>query len=78
MVRTTPDGGTDALTHGRTHIHRTKIVTAMSPLPASGLDKNNSAVIYTEMTCAMKDICDFFCLVIFKLIKFEAHYKSFA
>ena len=29
-----------ALTHGRTHIHRTKIVTTMSRLPASGLDKN--------------------------------------
>ena len=26
--------------HGRTHIHRTKIVTAMSWLPASVLDKN--------------------------------------
>ena len=25
-------------THGRTHIHRTKIVTTMSRLPASGLD----------------------------------------
>ena len=27
-------------THGCTHIHRTKIVTTMSHLPASGLDKN--------------------------------------
>ena len=26
-------------THGRTHIHRTKIVTTMSRLPGSGLDK---------------------------------------
>ena len=32
MVRTNSDG--------RTHIHRTKIVTTMSRLPASGLDKN--------------------------------------
>ena len=32
MVRTNP--------HGRTHIHRTKIVTTMCRLPASGLDKN--------------------------------------
>ena len=32
---------TDALTHGRTHIHRTKIVTTMSRLPASGLDKKD-------------------------------------
>ena len=39
-VRTNPDGRTDVLTHGRTHIHRTKIVTTMSHLPASGLDKN--------------------------------------
>ena len=29
-------------THGRTHIHRTKIVTTKSRLPASGLDKNDS------------------------------------
>ena len=35
MVRTNPDG----CKHGRTHIHRTKIVTTMSRLPASGLDK---------------------------------------
>ena len=28
-------------THGRTHIHRTKIVTTMSRLPVSGIDKNN-------------------------------------
>ena len=27
-------------THGHTHIHRTKIVTTMSRLPASGLEKN--------------------------------------
>ena len=40
MVRAKPDGRADALTHVRTHIHRTKIVTAMSRLPASGLDKN--------------------------------------
>ena len=40
MVRTNSDGRTDTLTHGRTHIHRTKIVTTMSRLPASGLDKN--------------------------------------
>ena len=40
MVWTNPDGSTDALTNGRTHIHRTKIVTTMSHLPASGLDKN--------------------------------------
>ena len=33
MVRTNPDG--------RTHIHRMKIVTTMSRLPASGLEKNN-------------------------------------
>ena len=32
---------TDALTYGRTHIHRTKTVTTMSRLPASGLDKND-------------------------------------
>ena len=42
MVRTNLDGSTDALTQGRTHIHRTKIVTTMSRLPASGLDKNNA------------------------------------
>ena len=29
---------TDGHTHGRPHIHRTKIVTTMSRLPASGLD----------------------------------------
>ena len=40
MVRTNSDGRTDALTHGRTHIHPTKIVTTMSRIPASGLDKN--------------------------------------
>ena len=40
MVRTNPDGCTEALTHGCTHIHRTKIVTTMSHLPAIGLDKN--------------------------------------
>ena len=38
MVRTNPDGRTDA----RTHIHRTKIVTTMCRLPASGLDKSVS------------------------------------
>ena len=40
MVRTNPDGRTDALLHGRTHIHGTKIITSMSRLHASGLDKN--------------------------------------
>ena len=39
MVRTNLDG--------RTHIHRTKIVTTMSHLPASGLDKNY--VTYGQM-----------------------------
>ena len=33
-----PDGGT----YGRTHIHRTNIVTTMSRLPAIGLHKNHS------------------------------------
>ena len=42
MVQTNLDGRTDVLTHGRTHKHRTKIVTTMSRLPASGLDKNVS------------------------------------
>ena len=35
-------------THGRAHIHRTKIVTTMSRLPASGLDKNQ-----TGMSCSL-------------------------
>ena len=34
-------GHTDALTYGRTHMHRTKIVTTMSRLHASRLDKND-------------------------------------
>ena len=33
MVQTNPDG--------RTHIHRTKIVTTMSRLPAEGLENKN-------------------------------------
>ena len=33
-------------THGRTHIHRTKIVTTMSRLPASGLDKNRRSCFF--------------------------------
>ena len=33
MVRTVPDG--------RTHIHRKQIVTTISRLPASGLEKND-------------------------------------
>ena len=37
MLQTNPD----ERTHGRTHIHRTKIVTTMSGLPASGLDKKS-------------------------------------
>ena len=32
----------DGRTDGRTDIHRTKIVTTMSRLPASGLDNNNN------------------------------------
>ena len=35
-------GRTHARMHRRTHIHQTKIVRAMSRLPASGLDKNVS------------------------------------
>ena len=39
---------TDARTrHGCMHIHQTKIVTTMSRLPASGLDKN----VQTTPTC---------------------------
>ena len=36
------DAPMEALMHGRTHIHRTKIVTTMSCLPASRLDKKIS------------------------------------
>ena len=35
-------------THGHTHIHRTKIVTTMSSLPASGLDKNTDTAILRD------------------------------
>ena len=35
----------EAQIHGRTHIHRTKIVTTMSRQPASGLDKNYPSII---------------------------------
>ena len=44
-------------THGRTHIHWTKIVATMSRLPASGLDKkwkfvfSNSQPTYNNTTC---------------------------
>ena len=46
-------------THGCRHIHRTKIVTTMSRLPASGLDKNKdmrSSHSYTRLsmlTCSI-------------------------
>ena len=48
MARTNPDGRTDALTHGRTHIHRTKIVTTMSRL----LDKNDLDIYFSNSLIA--------------------------
>ena len=39
-------------TDGRTHIHRTKIVTTMSRLPASGLD-NTSTCPQCKNKCAI-------------------------
>ena len=44
MVRTNPDG--------HTHIHQTKIVMTMSPLPASGLD-NNRDIRKCQSFCTM-------------------------
>ena len=52
MVRTNPDGRT----HGRTHIQRTKIVTAMSRLPASGLDKNHDFRGRWDAVCRIADL----------------------
>ena len=39
MTQTNPDGHTQACMHTRTHIHLSKIVTAMSRFTASGLYK---------------------------------------
>ena len=46
-------------THGRTHVHRTKIVTTMSRLPASGLDKNVGGV---TALCTLADDALYFVL----------------
>ena len=48
MVRTNPDG--------RTHIWRTKIVTTMPGLPASGLDQNGLRFIYDMEKLCVKRI----------------------
>ena len=42
----------DGRTHRRTHTHRTKIVTTMSCLPASGLDKTKFAIL-VSLVCSM-------------------------
>ena len=59
MVRTNSDRRTDALTHA---IHRTKIVTTMVRLPASGLNKNCFKIIFdlysSFITCIQKTVAE--------------------
>ena len=54
MVRTNLDGCMGAQLHGCMHIHRTKIVTTMSGLPASGLDKNRDGIMVLVL-CTSSD-----------------------
>ena len=48
--------------HGRTHMHRTKIETTMSRLPASGLDKNGAQ--HVTGTARIKLASEASCIVI--------------
>ena len=43
---------------GRTDIHRTKIVTTMSRLPASGLDNNSELIHISGVSQKQNSFCD--------------------
>ena len=68
MTQTNPDGYSHACmhahTHARTHIHLSKIVTAMSRFTASGLDKKEQySCLHLEQTPKSGYICIQFMLL---------------